>query len=421
MNKLIKTAVVVLLVLLFLLPYINGRLAEREIRSFFKRSPVGEEAVRYYERGYLKSNCIVEFDGYELMTRTLSEKELANLRPLLTNIVLQSDFSIYHCPSLKDKTFYCKGEGQTVVKAPGHIIKNIDLKASLGWDACVRATFKIPGGSIEAEKLGEVFPEYEWLSYNCELSDITGEMKIPLGGREATFKLCANGLRSAAGSFTNFVLQGSSRMISENVRAYCFTGDLENVQGKGFNAKNGKLYLNGSVSNKLHNITIDLNSETQIEDKNLPVDLKLQLKNCHLEKLNEIRTTVTSLKQQRNAGISLNLISKFADVMESAKEFLKCGPGFDCAGVVVMPEGEGTLKFNIDTSKVKLNNWRDIFRLQDNLSGGLDLIVPQAALKDGGTMNELFNANEEALLGQAVLSNGYYVIHKDLRNIVNGR
>lgn len=421
MNKLIKTAVVVLLVLLFLLPYINGRLAEREIRSFFKRSPVGEEAVRYYERGYLKSNCIVEFDGYELMTRTLSEKELANLRPLLTNIVLQSDFSIYHCPSLKDKTFYCKGEGQTVVKAPGHIIKNIDLKASLGWDACVRATFKIPGGSIEAEKLGEVFPEYEWLSYNCELSDITGEMKIPLGGREATFKLCANGLQSAAGSFTNFVLQGSSRMISENVRAYCFTGDLENVQGKGFNAKNGKLYLNGSVSNKLHNITIDLNSETQIEDKNLPVDLKLQLKNCHLEKLNEIRTTVTSLKQQRNAGISLNLISKFADVMESAKEFLKCGPGFDCAGVVAMPEGEGTLKFNIDTSKVKLNNWRDIFRLQDNLSGGLDLIIPQAALKEGGTMNELFNANEEALLGQAVLSNGYYVIHKDLRNIVNGR
>ena len=421
MNKLIKTAVVVLLVLLFLLPYINGRLAEREIRSFFKRSPVGEEAVRYYERGYFKSDCVVEFDGYELMTRTLSEKELANLRPLLTNIVLQSDFSIYHCPSLKDKTFYCKGEGQTVVKAPGNIIKNIDLKASLGWDACVRATFKIPGGSLEAEKLGEVFPEYEWLSYNCELSDITGEMKIPLGGREATFKLCANGLRSAAGSFTNFVLQGSSRMISENVRAYCFTGDLENVQGKGFNAKNGKLYLNGSVSNKLHNITIDLNSETQIEDKTLPVDLKFQLKNCHLEKLNEIRTTVTSLKQQRNAGISLNVISKFADVMESAKEFLKCGPGFDCAGVVAMPEGDGTLKFNIDTSKVKLNNWRDIFRLQDNLSGGLDLIIPQAALKEGGTMNELFNADEEALLGQAVLSNGYYVIHKDLRNIINGR
>ena len=179
--------------------------------------------------------------------------------------------------------------------------------------------------------------------------------------------------------------------------------------------------MNGSVSNKLHNITIDLNSETQIEDKNLPVDLKLQLKNCHLEKLNEIRTTVTSLKQQRNAGISLNVISKFADVMESAKEFLKCGPGFDCAGVVAMPEGDGTLKFNIDTSKVKLNNWRDIFRLQDNLSGGLDLIIPQAALKEGGTMNELFNADEEALLGQAVLSNGYYVIHKDLRNIINGR
>ncbi|MBQ7556181.1 hypothetical protein IJS98_07040 [bacterium] len=420
-KRLIFTAAIVLFIALILLPYINGRLAEREIRSFFKRSPVGEEAVRYYERGYFKSDCVVEFDGYELMTRTLSEKELANLKPILTNIVLQSDFSIYHCPSLKDKTFYCKGEGKTVVKAPGHIIKNIDLKASLGWDACVRATFRIPGGSIEAEKLGEVFPEYEWLSYNCELSDITGEMKIPLGGREATFKLCANGLQSAAGSFTNFVLQGSSRVINENVRAYCFTGDLENVKGNGFNAKNGKLYLNGSVSNKLHNISLDLNSETQIEDKTLPVDLKLQLKNCHLEKLNEIRTTVTSLKQQRNAGISLNVISKFADVMESGKEFLKCGPGLDCAGIVTMPEGDGTLKFRLDTSKVKLNNWRDIFRLQENLDGGLDIILPQAALKEGGTMNELFNAKEDGLIGQAVLSNGYYVIHKDLRNIINGR
>ena len=420
-KRLIKTAVVVLLVILVLLPYINGRLAEREIRSFFKRSPVGEEAVRYYERGYFKSNCMVEFDGYELMTRTLSEKELANLRPILTNIVLQSDFAIYHCPSLKDKTFYCKGEGKTVVKAPGNIIKNIDLKASLGWDACVRATFRIPGGSIEAEKLGEVFPEYEWLSYNCELSDIIGEMKIPLGGREATFKLCANGLQSAAGSFTNFVLQGSSRVINENVRAYCFTGDLENVKGNGFNAKNGKLYLNGSVSNKLHNISLDLNSETEIQEKTLPVDLKLQLKNCHLEKLNEIRTTVAGLKQQRNSGINLGVISKFADVMESGKEFLKCGPGLDCAGIVTMPEGDGTLKFRLDTSKVKLNNWRDIFRLQENLDGGLDIILPQAALKEGGTMTELFNATEDGLIGQAVLSNGYYVIHKDLRNIINGR
>ncbi|MBR5945705.1 hypothetical protein IKZ80_01325, partial [bacterium] len=163
------------------------------------------------------------------------------------------------------------------------------------------------------------------------------------------------------------------------------------------------------------------NSETEIEDKTLPVDLKLQLKNCNIEKLNEIRTTVAGLKQQRNSGISLNVISKFADVMESAKEFLKCGPMFDCAGAVTMPEGDGVLKFRVDTSKVKLNNWRDIFRLQDNLSGGLDLIVPAASLKEGGTMNELFNATEDALMGQAVMSNGYYVIHKDLRNIVNGR
>ena len=420
-RKLIKTLVVLLLIALVLLPYINGLLAEREIRSFFRRSPVGEDAVRYYERGYFKSECAVEFDGYELMTRTLSQKELENLKTILTNIVLQSEFSIYHCPSLKDRTFYCKGEGKTVVKAPGHIVKNIDLKASLGWDACVRATFTIPGGSIEAEKIGEIFPEYEWLSCNCELSDITGSMKIPLGGKEASFTLCANGLQSVIGSFTNFVLQGSSRVVSESVRAYCFTGDLENVQGKGFNAKNGKLFLNGSVSNKLHNVTLDLKSEAEIEERTLPLSVRMQLSNCHIEKLNEIRTSVASLKQQRNTGFSLGVISEFAGIMESVKAFLKCGPGFDCSGVLTMPEGDGTMKFRLDTSKVKLDNWRDIFRLQDNLSGGVDLAIPQQALKEGGTMNELFNANEEVIREQAVLSNGYYVIHKDLRNIVNGR
>ena len=420
-RKLIKTAIVVLLIVLVLLPYINGCLAEREIRSFFKRSPVGEDAVRYYERGYFKSDCVVEFDGYELMTRMLSKKELENLKLLLTNIVLQSEFSIYHCPSLKDRTFYCKGEGKTVVKAPGHIIKNIDLKASLGWDACVRATFKIPGGSIEAEKLGEVFPEYEWLSCNCELNDISGAMKIPLGGREASFTLCADGLQTAVGSFTNFVLRGSSRVVSESVRVYCFTGDLENVTGKDFTANNGKLYLNGNVSNKLHNVTLEINSETQIEDKTLPVDVKLRLSNCHIEKLNEIRTTVASLKQRRDTAFSLNVISEFAGIMENAKEFLKCGPGFDCSGAVTMPEGDGTMHFRLDTSKVKLNNWRDIFRLKDNLKGGLDAVIPKAALEEGGTLNELFNATDAELKGKAVLSNGYYVIHQDLDNIFLGK
>ena len=86
-----------------------------------------------------------------------------------------------------------------------------------------------------------------------------------------------------------------------------------------------------------------------------------------------------------------------------------------------MPEGDGTMKFRLDTSRVKLNNWRDILRLQDNLKGGLDLVVPQAALKEGGTLNELFDVSEEGLRGRAVLSNGYYVIHQEFRNIVNGR
>lgn len=420
-SKLLKTAAVVLLVALALLPYVNGRLAEREIRGFFKRSPVGEDAIRLYERGYFKSDCVVEFNGRELMTRTLSSKELETLTPILTNIVLQSEFSLYHCPSLKDRTFYCKGEGKTVVKAPGHIIKSIDLKASLGWDACVRATFRIPGGSMEAEKLGEVFPEYEWLSCGCELSDVTGAMKIPLGGREASFTLCANGLESAVLGFTNFVLQGTSRVLSENMRVYCFTGNLENVKGKSFTAENGKLFLNGSVSNKLHNVTLKLNSETKIEDRAMTIDMDLRLSNCHVGKLNEIRTNVESLKQSRNAGFSLNVISQFADVMENCKEFLRCGPAFDCSSVVNMPEGDGRVKFRLDTSRVKLNNWRDILRIQDNLKLGLEMVVPRDALKEGGTLNELFNVSEEEIKGRAVLSNGYYVIHQELKNIINGR
>ena len=246
-------------------------------------------------------------------------------------------------------------------------------------------------------------------------------MKIPLGGREASFTLCADGLQTAVGSFTNFVLRGSSRVVSESVRVYCFTGDLENVTGKDFTANNGKLYLNGNVSNKLHNVTLEINSETQIEDKTLPVDVKLRLSNCHIEKLNEIRTTVASLKQRRDTAFSLNVISEFAGIMENAKEFLKCGPGFDCSGAVTMPEGDGTMHFRLDTSKVKLNNWRDIFRLKDNLKGGLDAVIPKAALEEGGTLNELFNATDAELKGKAVLSNGYYVIHQDLDNIFLGK
>ena len=419
-----KKAFYILIIVLaaaLVLPLANGMIAEREIKGFFKRSPVGEEAIRLYDRGYFRSDCLVEFNGYELMTKCLSEKELETFKPLLTNVVLQSDFSIYHCPSLKDRTFYCKGEGKTVVKAPGHVIRNIDLKASLGWDACVRATFRIPGGSLEAEKLSEIFPEYEWLSCECELSDITGDMKIPLGGRAATFEFCAIGLRSPVGSFTNFVLRGSSRVVNEAVRTYCFTGNLENVTSSGFSANFGKFYLSGSVSNKLHNITFDLVSETEFEDRSLPVDLKLRLSNCHLEKLNEIRTTVAALKQQRGSGLNLNVISRFADVMESGRAFLKCGPGFDSLCVVSMPEGEGTLKFRLDTSRVKLNNWRDILRIRENLKLVYDIVVPQAALAEGGTANELFNVTEDDLRGQAVLSNGYFVIHKDLGNILNGK
>lgn len=420
-KKILLAAAAVLIIVLLLLPYVNGCLAEREITGFFKRSPVGEDAVRSYERGYFKSNCLVEFNAHELMSRCLSKNELDNLEPLLTNIVIQSDFSIYHCPSLKDRTFYCKGEGKTVVKAPGNIAKDIDLKASLGWDACVRATFRIPGGTFEAEELGEIFPEYSWLSMSCELSDITGAMKIPLSGKEASFTLCADGLKAAGGGFTNFVLQGTSRVLAENVRAYCFTGDLENVSGPGFSSKNGKLLLSGSVSNKLHNMVLCLNSETEVKDRALPMDLKLKLKNCNIERLNELRTAAVGLNRQRAAGVNFGMISKFADIMESGKEFLKCGPALDCSGTVKMPEGDGTVSFRIDTSKVKLKNWRDILRLKDNLEGGFDVVLPQAAFKEGGTIAEVFDVSEDELLIEASLSNGYYVIHKDFETLLQRR
>ena len=411
--------ILLLLALILVLPLFNGYMAEREIRNFFRRSLVGEKAVTSYERGYLTSECQICFNARDLMRRNLSEKELRRMEGTLTQLVLQSSFSIYHCPSLKDRTFYCKGEGQTVIKAPGDIAKAIDLKASLGWDACVRASFNIPGGKIDSEVLEALLPGYAIAqAVDCEIADIEGGITIPLNGKETSIICRAHGMDIQDGGFSNFVLRGGSRLLAENIRAYSFTGDLDRVEGGVFSAEKGQFIMSGTVSNDLHNVALSLHSDTKIAERSLPVDFRLDLANCDIKRLNELRTGVMGLKQRRNNAFDLSLISQVAEALESGKAFLSAKPNLGCDGTLGMPEGDANLKFRCDTSKVKLDTWKDIFRLTENLDGRLDMSVPKASLEEGGTLCELFGYSETLVPRLAQESNGYYVIHFTIKDLL---
>jgi|GEM_PF-3209137 len=408
-----------LLVLLLCLPFVNGLLAEREIKGLFKRSLVGEEAVKSYERGYLTSNCLIEFSARDLLRGDLSEQELGEWEGVLTQFVMRTSFSVYHCPSLKDRTIYCKGEGQTVIKAPGDLAKAVDLKASLGWDACVRASFRIPGGKVDRRLLELLFPGTPLAQIaDCEVADVVGRVEIPLSGSQTSLECRALGMGLQEGGFSNFVLRGASRLVAENVRAYSFTGDLEKVEGGTFSASKGKIILNGVVSNDLHNLVLSLNSETKIAERSLPLDFRIDLANCDLKKLNEMRRGFASLNQKRAKGFDLSLISRLAEALESGKEFLGAKPNLGCRGTVKLPEGPTDLKFRFDTARVKLNSWRDVFRLGENLEGGFDLAVPKAALEEGGTLSELFGYSQRIPLEMAAESNGYLVIHVTLKELL---
>lgn len=413
--KKVLIVVIPILILILLLPFVNGYLAEREIRNFFRRSLVGEEAITSYERGYFTSNCRIEFNAGDLMRKNLSENELGQMAGLLTQLVLRSEFDIYHCPSLKDRTFFCKGEGKTTFQAPGDITKDIDLKATLGWDACVRASFRIPGGKIDPEIAEIFFPGSALYSaVDCEVADITGQIKIPLAGKETSLECHALGMNMGEGGFSNFVLRGGSRLLAENVRAYAFTGELDRAEGGDFRSENGRLILHGNISNDLHNIALFIHSDTRIEEEDLPMDLRLDLANCNFKKLNELRTGIMRMSQKRKTGLDLSIISQIADVLDVGKDFLDAKPSLGCSGMVGLPEGTAALKFHCDTSRVKLNSWKDILRLMENLDGGLELVVPKAALNEGGTLEDL----EYIWQGTAVESNGYYVMQLKIQDLL---
>ena len=423
--KIIRKApvfVVLLLAVLALLPCLNGYLAEREIRSFFRRSPLGEEAVRSYDKGYLKSFCLVEFNALELMNGYLDENQKERFMGVLTSVVLRSTFEIYHCPSLKDKTFYCKGEGQTVLIAPGNIEKEMDLKASLGWDACVRASFIIPGGKLSNELLESLMPGLAVAeSFTCDVRDIKGNLTVPLSGKSTSFECQALGAEMGEGGFSNFFLKGGSRIIDENVVAYSLTGTLQEVSGGALSADSGLCIVTGSVSNHLHNTKLTLEADTSWDGEKLPLRMDFSLSNCHFGKFNEFRTNLASLKKAKKGGFNLGVLSQVAGAFDSIKEFLRFGPAAGCLGEVAMPEGNALFRFRCDTSKVSFSNWREILRLTEKLEGGLDIVMPKAAAAEGGTLDKLlmkkgvssgmaarfFEQNAEQ-------SNDFYVIHHDI-------
>ncbi|MBR5901412.1 hypothetical protein IKZ40_03605, partial [bacterium] len=332
--KIIKKAPILLLLLvvvLALLPVLNGYFAEKEIRSFFQRSPLGEEAVRSYDKGYLKSYCLVEFNALDLLKGYLDENQKEQFMGVLTSVVMRSSFEIYHCPSLKDKTFYCKGEGQTVLIAPGNIEKAMDLKASLGWDACVRASFVIPGGTLSNEIMESLMPGLAVAeSFTCDVMDIKGNLTVPLSGKTTSFDCQAVGANMGEGGFSNFFLRGGSRIVSENVVAYSLTGTLQEVSGGRISADSGLCIVTGSVSNKLHNTRMKVEAETDWDGEKLPMRLDFSLSNCHFGKFNEFRTNLASLKKAKKNGFNLGIISQVAGAFDSIKEFLRFGPAAGC-------------------------------------------------------------------------------------------
>ena len=423
--KIIRKApvfVVLLLAVLALLPCLNGYLAEREIRSFFRRSPLGEEAVRSYDKGYLKSFCLVEFNALELMNGYLDENQKERFMGVLTSVVLRSTFEIYHCPSLKDKTFYCKGEGQTVLIAPGNIEKEMDLKASLGWDACVRASFIIPGGKLSNELLESLMPGLAVAeSFTCDVRDIKGNLTVPLSGKSTSFECQALGAEMGEGGFSNFFLKGGSRIIDENVVAYSLTGTLQEVSGGALSADSGLCIVTGSVSNHLHNTKLTLEADTSYDGEKLPLRMDFSLSNCHFGKFNEFRTNLASLKKAKKGGFNLGVLSQVAGAFDSIKEFLRFGPAAGCLGEVAMPEGNALFRFRCDTSKVSFSNWREILRLTEKLEGGLDIIMPKAAAAEGGTLDKLLTKKGVSsgmaarfFEQNAEQSNDFYVIHHDI-------
>ena len=423
--KIIKKAPILLLLLLVvlaILPVLNGYFAEKEIRSFFRRSPLGEKAVRSYDKGYLKSYCSVEFDALDLLKGYLDENQREQFTGVLTSVVMRSSFEIYHCPSLKDRTFYCKGEGQTVLIAPGNIEKEMDLKASLGWDACVRASFIIPGGKLSNELLESLMPGLAVAeSFTCDVRDIKGNLTVPLSGKSTSFECQALGAEMGEGGFSNFFLKGGSRIIDENVVAYSLTGTLQEVSGGALSADSGLCIVTGSVSNHLHNTKLTLEADTSWDGEKLPLRMDFSLSNCHFGKFNEFRTNLASLKKAKKGGFNLGVLSQVAGAFDSIKEFLRFGPAAGCLGEVAMPEGNALFRFRCDTSKVSFSNWREILRLTEKLEGGLDIVMPKAAAAEGGTLDKLlmkkgvssgmaarfFEQNAEQ-------SNDFYVIHHDI-------
>ena len=182
--------------------------------------------------------------------------------------------------------------------------------------------------------------------------------------------------------------------------------------------------MTGSVSNKLHNTRMKVEAETDWDGEKLPMRLDFSLSNCHFGKFNEFRTNLASLKKAKKNGFNLGIISQVAGAFDSIKEFLRFGPAAGCRGEADMPEGKASFNFRCDTSKVSFSNWREILRLNEKLDGGVDIVIPKAAVKEGGTVDRIMvkkglpsGQGEKFFEKSAEQSNDYYVIHHSLNEM----
>lgn len=416
------------LVLILLEPLVCGFLARRQVMKFMAGSPMGARAVRSYEQGYLSSDMLLVFDGRELLSRTLSAAQQEKWRGVLTSVVFRTTARLYHCPSLKHLNFFCQGQGETRVYAPGDIAKDIDLNAFIGWDGAVHASFRLKGEELAQEALDTAVPGgalAEGLGLDLSMGDLCGSLVVPLKGGRAYFQLRSEGMQFGKSGFEETVVEGGSRAMASGVTAYCLTGTLAKTAGGKVGASDVRMILGGVESNRLNNACLRLNAAVKHEGRTYPLEFKVAVTNCNFRKIADLKRSLGELEENKRQGLNLGMISKLAAVLECGKAFVADRPEAWLAGNMELPEGTGTVTASCQVQDGGLKDWKDILKLGEKAQGGVSLAVPVAAVEAGGSLDALCGGQgivKAYLEGQAAVSNGCYVLQYRLSDfLLKGR
>ena len=415
--------------LLLLEPLVCGRIAEGRIRNFWKRSPVGEKAIHAYDRGYFSSQIHLEFSAAEVLSRSLTEAQLSNWQGVLTSIIIRTDAKLYHCPSLHDKSFFCRGTGNTTVSTPGNFAKDVDLDVKLGWDGVVRAHFALEGEKLSGRVLQKIFPAAVLAEdFALEIGDVSGKVIVPLDGSRSLFEIKTGAIKAGEAGLGDMAFYGGSKRLSPNVFAYVLTGAVLRAKGANCGAENGLLILSGVESNKLESVDVKFKATAKHKGKNFPITANLRFSNCDIRKLMEMQRRIRDLKSAQKDGLNLGALSKLASAYECGKAFLANNQDGGCLGAVELPEGQGQASFSYEIKDVSLKSWKDLFKIGEKIKSRVALSFPKASVSAGGSLEDVFGdcgldarEFEKFLKKNAVLSNDYYVWEIELKELLDPR